>query len=89
MINIEIFDGQWKLEDLSDDKVYIFNDNNAKIGKYGLSVIRGLSNSLGIRVKKGPSKNAVAFYSDDDYDENITHISEFISASVYSLVEIF
>jgi hypothetical protein len=76
MINIEIFDGQWKLEDLSDDKVYIFNDNNAKIGKYGLSVIRGLSNSLGIRVKKGPSKNAVAFYSDDDYDENITHISE-------------
>lgn len=75
-MKIEIFKGQWRLEDLSDDKIYIFNDNNAKLGKYGLSLIRDLPNSLGIRVKKGPSKNAVAFYTDDDYDENITNISE-------------
>lgn len=75
-MKIEIFKGQWKLENLSADKIYIFNDNNAKLGKYGLSVIRDLPNSLGIRVKKGPSKNAVAFYTDDDYDENITNISE-------------
>lgn len=75
-MQIEIFKGQWKLEDLSEDKIYIFNDNNAKVGKQGLSIIRNLSNSLGIRVKKGPSKNAVAFYTDEDYDENITNISE-------------
>lgn len=75
-MKIEIFKGQWSPEDLSDDNIYIFNDNNAKLGKYGLSLIRDLPNSMGIRVKKGPSKNAVAFYTDDDYDENITNISE-------------
>lgn len=75
-MKIEIFKGQWKLEDLSEDKIYIFNDNNARVGKQGLSIIRNVSNSFGIRVKKGPSKNTVAFYTDDDYDENITNISE-------------
>lgn len=74
-MKIEIFKGQWRLEDISDDKIYIFNDNNAKIGKYGLSIIRDLSNSLGLKVKKGPSKNSVAFYTDAEYDSNIINIS--------------
>lgn len=73
---IEIFNGQWRLEDISEDKVYIFSDNNAKIGKQGLSIIRDLPNSIGIRVKRGPSKNNVAFYTDEDFASNISNINE-------------
>jgi hypothetical protein len=80
MINIEIFKGQWTLDSIDNNKLFIFNDNNSKIGNSGLSIIRNLPNSLGIRVKKGPSKNLVAFYNDSDYEKNIANITEDILA---------
>lgn len=74
MIKIEIFDGLWKIDDINPDKLYIYNDNNNKVGNAGLSIIRNLPNALGIRVRKGPSKKPISFWSDSEYRENINSI---------------
>ncbi len=78
MINIDIFKGQWSKNYVIDnsDKIFIFSDNDNRIGKGGLSIIRSLSNSKGIRVRKGPSKNNIAFYDDSEYEKNINNIIE-------------
>jgi hypothetical protein len=76
MISVEIFKGEWCVDKLTKDKIYVFNDNNAKIGKYGLSNIRNMENSMGIRVRKGPSKNKISFYNDNEYELNIFNITE-------------
>jgi hypothetical protein len=73
---IEIFNGIWTLEHVNNnpDKIFVFNDNNFKMGKYGLSVIRDLPNAIGIRVKKGPSKKPVSYYTDFEFNDNILNI---------------
>lgn len=73
---IEIFNGIWTLEHVNNnpDKFFVFNDNNFKMGKDGLSVIRDLPNAIGIRVKKGPSKKPVSYYTDFEFNDNILNI---------------
>jgi hypothetical protein len=75
---IEIFEGIWTLEHVSNntDKIFVFNDNNARLGKYDLSIIRDLKNSIGLRTKKGPSKKVAGYFSDSEYDKNIKNINE-------------
>jgi len=73
---IEIFNGIWTLEHVNNnpDKIFVFNDNNFKMGKDGLSVIRDLPNAIGIRVKKGPSKKPVSYYTDSEFNDNTLNI---------------
>lgn len=60
----------------NEDKIYVFADNNLRIGKSGQSIIRDLPNSRGIRTKKGPSNKPVSYYNDLEYENNITNIRE-------------
>jgi len=76
-MKIEIFKGNWSIDDVKDStKIFVFGDNNARIGKGGQAIIRDCDNSMGIRTKKGPSKKSAAFYSDDDLDLNKQKILE-------------
>jgi hypothetical protein len=77
-LKVKIFKGIWKLEQIKEDsdKLYVFGDNDARIGKGGQAIIRDLPNSIGLRTKKGPSKKPVAFYSDDNLDLNKIKIQE-------------
>ena len=71
-MKIEIYNGDWKVDYINNNpnKIFVFCDNNARIGKVGQSIIRDLSNSMGIRTKKGPSNKSVSFYKDSEYEKN-------------------
>jgi hypothetical protein len=77
-MKIEIFQGEWSLDDVtnSPDKIFIYGDNNARIGKGGQAIIRDLPNTIGLRTKKGPSNKPAAFYTDNEYESNIRNIRE-------------
>ncbi len=77
-MKVEIFKGNWTLDDVRNntDKIFIFGDNNARIGKGGQAIIRDLPNTIGIRTKKGPSKKAAAFYKDSEFESNSKNILE-------------
>jgi hypothetical protein len=77
-MNIEVFKGEWDRNIVSrnKDKIYVFGDNNARVGKGGQAVIRGLDNTHGIRTKKGPNNRPVSFYSDNSYESNISKIDQ-------------
>ncbi len=76
MKGVEIYNGFWTVEDVknSSDKIFVFGDNNARVGKGGQAIIRDLRNSIGIRTKKGPNNKPVAFYNDNEYHENCKNI---------------
>jgi len=76
MKGVEIFKGNWTLQDVKNDesKLFIFGDNNARIGKGGQAIIRDCINSIGLRTKKGPNNKSVAFYSDSEFESNCKKI---------------
>lgn len=75
---IEIFKGNWTIKDVikHSNKIFIYGDNNLMYGKGGQAVIRDLSNTLGIRTKKAPNNLKESFYTDLDYEDNITKIKK-------------
>lgn len=75
---IEIFNKDWSIDDVrsNPNKLFIFGDNNARIGKGGQAIIRDLQNTAGIRTKKGPSNKPAAFLSDNELDINCKNIRE-------------
>lgn len=77
-MKIEIYNENWTKEYVmsNSDKIFVFGDNNARIGKGGQATIRGLENAVGIRTKKGPSKKAAAFYTDKELADNKSKIDE-------------
>jgi hypothetical protein len=77
-MKIEIFNGNWTLGDVNSNpnKIFVFGDNNARVGKGGQAIIRDCVNAIGIRTKKGPSLKSVAFYSDDEFEKNKQNILE-------------
>ncbi len=77
-MKVEIYSGFWTVDDVKNNpnKLFVFGDNNARIGKGGQAIIRDLPNSIGLRTKKGPSNKPAAFYSDTEIDKNIFFIRE-------------
>jgi hypothetical protein len=77
-MKIEIFKGNWAINDVNSNinKIFVYGDNNARIGKGGQAIIRGLSNTIGIRTKKGPSKKPAAYYTDNELEINKKNILE-------------
>lgn len=76
MKEIEIFNGHWSVDDIkySSEKLFIFEDNDLRIGTDGQAVIRNLTNTYGIRTKKSPSITDDSYYSDKDYVLNTQKI---------------
>jgi hypothetical protein len=59
------------------EAVFIFGDNDQRSGFGGQAKeMRGEPNAIGIRVKKTPSRDTNAYYSDREYDENVRKINE-------------
>lgn len=93
MSKIRIFNGFWSVADCMAEPtaMFIFGDNDVKIGKKGQAIIRDCSNAIGIPTKKYPSLNTTAFYTDDEIDSNKEKIrfaiNNIIALSVnYSIV---
>ena len=56
------------------DSVYIFGDNLLGTGKGGQAVIRGQANAFGIPTKKKPTTGKDAYFTDDEFAENVEAI---------------
>lgn len=57
------------------DRLYVFGDNDCRKGYGGQAKeMRGESNSIGVRVKKRPSNDITAYYTDKEYTYNISKI---------------
>jgi hypothetical protein len=76
-MKIKIFEGNWQRKDvLGSRDIFVFGDNNARVGKGGQAVIRGLDNTFGIRTKIGPNNKPLSFYNDKDLKSNIQKIDD-------------
>jgi hypothetical protein len=58
------------------DCVFIFGDNLIRRGNGGQAIIRFEPNAYGVPTKKLPSMHENSFFSDDEFDDNIKHISK-------------
>lgn len=77
MKNVEIFEANFTYDMVrKSNKIWIFGDNDLRIGNGGQAVIRDLNNSIGIRTKKSPSTSTNAYYTDDEYEDNCKKIFE-------------
>lgn len=74
MKNVEIFKGEWTIDNITNnpDKIFVFSDNFLRKGK--VSIIRDLPNTVGLRIKKGPSNKLYDFYTDVDLLQNSKYI---------------
>jgi hypothetical protein len=60
--------------------IFIFGDNDERKGYGGLAKeLRGEPNAIGIRVKKKPTREPDAYYTDDELETNISKITEDIN----------
>lgn len=73
-----IFKGFWKISDINkmSDYIFLFGDNDLRIGNGGQAIIRGIKNTQGVRTKKAPSNSEDSFYTDIEYKENCKKIEE-------------
>lgn len=78
MKNLEIFTGNWTLKDIENNpsKIFVFADNDKRIGKGGQAIIRDFPNAVGIRTKKAPNNNPSSFYRDTEFELNKKSIFE-------------
>lgn len=56
--------------------LFIYGDNQIREGNGGTAIIRGERNAIGISSKKLPSMEEGAFYTDNEYEENIKFFEE-------------
>jgi hypothetical protein len=61
------------------DKIYIFGDNEQRVGKGGQAIIRDEPNAFGIATKKQPNMKDGAFFTDDEFETNKKIIDEDIA----------
>lgn len=57
-----------------DKYIFIFGDNDMRVGMGGQAVIREQKNAMGIPTKKEPNNDDDSFYNDLEYSENISKI---------------
>ncbi|AKI80171.1 hypothetical protein QJ850_gp528 [Acanthamoeba polyphaga mimivirus] len=78
---IVIFKGYWTENDVKKnlDALFVYGDNDAKIGKGGQAIIRDLPNTIGIPTKKYPTNHSSSFYTDKEYYDNIFKIDQAIN----------
>lgn len=67
MRNIEIFDGNFTVEQINSNtnKLFVISDNTMKVGQ---NPFRDLPNVLVLRIKKGSSTKPAAYFSSGEYE---------------------
>jgi hypothetical protein len=87
MKTILIFDKFWTIDDVNNNTNYlfIFGDNDIQKGKRGQAIIRDLPNTIGIPTKKLPTLHHDAFYTDNEYKNNIKKID----LAIYKIIKKF
>lgn len=58
------------------DTLFIFGDNDERVGMGGQAIIREQKNSVGFSTKKAPGGLKEDYYTDDEYEGNCKKIEE-------------
>jgi len=84
---IYIMDTFWDINYVKNNKdcLFIFGDNDIKKGMKGQAIIRNEKNAYGIPTKKIPSFANNAYYTDDEYENNINNINN----AIYIIIKKF
>lgn len=69
------------------NKLYIFGDNDMRVGKGGQAIIRDCPNSFGIPTKRKPSMEEDSFYSDEGVQSPALNLSLSILDRIITLGE--
>ncbi len=79
-MKIITFDGYWTIDTVRSMPKYlfVFGDNDVKKGTGGQAIIRHEENAIGIPTKKLPNNAKTSFYTDDEYESNISKIDNAI-----------
>jgi hypothetical protein len=65
---------------LNSHILFVFGDNDERQGYGGMAKeFRGEPNAIGIRTKKAPLMDDAAFYTDDEFEDNVKTIDEDIT----------
>lgn len=74
------FNRYWTVDDIKTrpNMLFIFGDNLLHEGKGGQAIIRDEPNTFGIPTKKAPTMEGSAFFTDDEYDDNVNMFKEYI-----------
>lgn len=77
-MKIQIWQGFWSPEILKQHptSLFVFGDNDNRMGSKGQACIRGCPNAVGIPTKKYPSFATLSYYSDDEFEENCRKIQQ-------------
>lgn len=77
-MRVIIYHGFWSVSKVRKhpEYLFVFGDNDTKAGKGGQAVIRDEPNAIGIPTKKFPCMKPFAFYTDEEYKENISKIDD-------------
>lgn len=77
----------WTTTDVKNFREYLFvyGDNDLQYGKGGQAIIRDEDNTFGIPVKKKPTTSEDAYYTDDEFTDNVKKIDKSVS-ELYKLM---
>lgn len=69
---IVIFNGFWTVDDVKNNRhcLFVYGDNDAKIGRGGQAIIRDEKNTIGIPTKKYPARQVYSYYTDTELETN-------------------
>lgn len=73
---VEFYEGFWTADQVAADATHywIFGDNCQGWGHGGQACIRGLPNAFGIPTKKSPAMDDSAFFTDEEFLDNLIRI---------------
>ena len=80
-ISYQIYSGRWTRDEVQRDsrRLYVFGDNDQRVGNGGQAVIRHLPNSIGLRTKSAPGIEPGDYWTDDDFARNCIHFEQDIT----------
>lgn len=82
---IIIYKGFWNKNicNQNKDKLFIYGDNESRIGSRGQAIIRYCDNAKGISTKKTPSSYYESYYNDEEIEKNKNTIDMDIDKIIY------
>lgn len=80
-MHVHKYVGFWTIHTVRkyNNMMFIFGDNDIKVGKGGQAIIRDEPNAFGIPTKKYPNNNDTSFYTDLEYEKNKEKINAAIN----------
>lgn len=77
-LDYRIFEGYWNVQQVRDtsNMLYVFGDNDMRVGSGGQACIRNEPNAVGLRTKGTPGIEDSAYWTDENFARNVVHFEQ-------------